>query len=224
MAAGCWPRVKILSVEDHELFRDGLRVALQNLAAPGTNRDAAAPELIEAHTGQQALEMLERDSDVGLVLIDLTLPDWNGLELLRIVRARFPTVAAVVVSASERAADARAALDAGAAGFVPKRSGRAVLVSAIQLVLAGGVYVPPLLLEAPSDGAPSLSPRQLEVAELLVKGLTNKEIANVLGMATGTAKTHVAAILETLGVANRTEAVLALVERGLVAAPGPGRS
>jgi len=212
--------VKILSVEDHELFRDGLRVALQSLAPQGS----AVPELIEAHTGQQALELLERDPDVGLVLIDLTLPDWNGLELLRIVRARFPTVAAVVVSASERASDARAALDAGASGFVPKRAGRTVLVSAIQLVLAGEVYVPPLLLEAPSDDARALSPRQLEVAELLVKGLTNKEIGNVLGMAAGTAKTHVAAILEALGVANRTEAVLALVERGLVDAPGANRS
>ncbi len=214
--------MKILSVEDHELFRDGLRVALQALAsggAPGGSPGTAAIELVEAHTGAQALEVLERDADVGLVLIDLSLPDWDGLELLRIVRARFPTVAALVVSASQRAADARAALEAGASGFVPKRAGRAVLVSALQLVLAGEVYVPPLLLEAQDDAAPALTPRQQDVAELLVKGLTNKEIANVLGMGTGTAKTHVAAILEALGVANRTEAVLALVERGLVPAP-----
>jgi DNA-binding NarL/FixJ family response regulator len=208
--------VKILCVDDHELFRDGLKSALAALSPE--------PELLEAHTGQQALELLERDPEVGLVSIDLGLPDWDGLALLRAVRERFPTVAAVVVSASQRPSDARAALDSGASGFVPKRAGRAVLVSAIQLVLAGEVYVPPLLLEDGAGAAPALSPRQREVAELLVKGLTNKEIAGVLGIGAGTAKTHVAAILETLGVSNRTEAVLALVERGVVDAPGPTRS
>lgn len=205
--------MKILSVEDHELFRDGLRVALASLSP--------APELIETQSGAQALEWLERDREIGLVLIDLTLPDFDGLELLREVRRRHPTVAAVIVSGSQRMADARAALDAGAAGYVEKRAGRAVLVSALRLVLAGGVYVPPLMLEPPAAGGPALSPRQLEVAELVVKGLTNKEIAGVLGIGVGTAKTHVAAMLEALGVANRTEAVLALVERGLVEAPGP---
>jgi CheY-like chemotaxis protein len=92
--------VKILCVDDHELFRDGLRSALSGLSPE--------PELLEAHTGQQALELLERDPDVGMVLVDLTLPDWDGLALLRAVRARFPTVAAVVVSAL-RAAPGRAA-------------------------------------------------------------------------------------------------------------------
>jgi len=206
--------LKILSVEDHELFRDGLRYALASLPD--------APELVEAHTGAEALMRLERDSEIGLALIDLGLPDQDGLDLLRTARARYPTVAVAVVSGSERRADARAALAAGAVGYVPKAAGRAVILSALRLMLAGGVYVPPFLVAAEEEPT-LLSPRQREVAALMVKGLTNQEIGEVLGIGGGTVKSHVAAILRLLEVANRTEAVLALVERGLVDAP-QGRS
>ena len=206
--------MKILSVEDHELFRDGLRYALASLPD--------APELVEAHTGAEALMRLERDSEIGLALIDLGLPDQDGLDLLRTARARYPTVAVAVVSGSERRADARAALAAGAVGYVPKAAGRAVILSALRLMLAGGVYVPPFLVAAEEEPT-LLSPRQREVAALMVKGLTNQEIGEVLGIGGGTVKSHVAAILRLLEVANRTEAVLALVERGLVDAP-QGRS
>jgi DNA-binding NarL/FixJ family response regulator len=204
--------VKILSVEDHELFRDGLRYALAALPDP--------PEWVEALTGAEALRALESDSEIGLVLLDLGLPDQDGLAWLRTARERFPTVAVAVVSGSERPSDARAALAAGAVGYVPKAAGRAVILSALQLILAGGVYVPPLLMEAGAAAPSGLSPRQREVAELMVKGLTNQEIGDVLGIGGGTVKTHVATILRVLEVANRTEAVLALVERGLVEAPG----
>jgi len=208
-------RLKILSVEDHELFRDGLRYALASLPN--------APELLEAHTGAEALKRLERDSEIGLVLIDLGLPDQDGLELLRTVRTRFPTVAVAVVSGSERPADARDALAAGAVGYVPKAAGRAVILSALRLILAGGIYVPPFLVAANEEAPALLSPRQREVAALMVKGLTNQEIGDVLGIGGGTVKSHVAVILRVLEVANRTEAVLALVASGLVDSP-QGRS
>ena len=204
-------RLKILSVEDHELFRDGLRHALASLPEP--------PELLEARTGAEALRQLERDSEIGLALIDLALPDQDGLDLLRTARARFPTVAVAVVSGSERPADARAALTAGAVGYVPKAAGRAVILSALRLILEGGVYIPPFLVAANEEEPALLSPRQREVAALMVKGLTNQEIGDVLGIGGGTVKSHVATILRVLEVANRTEAVLALVESGLVDAP-----
>ena len=207
--------MKILSVEDHELFRDGLRYALASLPD--------APELVEAHTGAEALAWLERDSEIGLVLIDLGLPDQDGLAVLRTVRERFPTVAVAVVSGSERPSDARASLAAGAVGYVPKGAGRAVILSALRLILAGGIYVPPFLVDADPEGPALLSPRQREVAALMVKGLTNQEIGDVLGIGGGTVKSHVAVILRVLEVANRTEAVLALVESGLVDSP-QGRS
>lgn len=201
--------VKILSCDDHSLFREGLRQVLQDL--PETYA------LVEARTAAEAREALAAEPEIGLVLLDLDLPDARGLEFLSELRAKFPLVGIAIVSASERPADVRASLDQGAVGYLPKSSDRALLLRALQVVLAGGAFVPPHLLEATrSEGLPGLTQRQKDVAGLLAKGLTNKEIAAVLGIGTGTVKTHVAAILRELGASNRTEAVVELMERGVV--------
>lgn len=207
--SGAVPAVKILSCEDHVLFRDGLRGVVAELPE--------APELVGAATAAEAFRLLEADPDIGLVLLDLALPDADGFDVLRRLREQHPLVGVAVVSASERAADVREALDAGASGFIPKGAERGVLLGALQLILAGGVYAPHDLLQA-EPASEGLTPRQLEVARLLAKGLTNAEIANVLSIGAGTVKSHVAAILETLDVSNRTEAVSALIERGVLRA------
>ena len=202
--------MKILSCEDHDLFREGLRHVL--LGLPGR------PQLLEARTAAAARECLANDPEIGLVLLDLALPDATGLDFLRELRRDHPLTGVAIVSASERPADVRAALEAGAAGYIPKSSDRDVLVGALSVVLAGGVYMPAHLLDAaPPSSLPGLTARQRDVAGLLARGLTNKEIASVLGIGPGTVKTHVAAILRELDVTNRTEAVMELVERGLVA-------
>jgi DNA-binding NarL/FixJ family response regulator len=201
------PTLKILSCEDHALFRDGLRGVVAELPD--------APELIGAGSAAEAFRVLEADPDVCLVLLDLALPDADGFDVLRAMRERHPLVAVAVVSASESPRDVREALEAGASGFIPKSAERGVLLGALQMVLAGGVYAPPgLLRDEPATAG--LTPRQVEVARLMAKGLTNAEIADVLGIGAGTVKTHVAAILETLEVSNRTEAVSALIERGVL--------
>jgi DNA-binding NarL/FixJ family response regulator len=209
--------VKILSCDDHDLFRAGLRQVLEDLEGE--------PELLEAADADEAFAVLRQQGDVDLVLLDLGLPGTSGLDALRRLRREHPLVPVVVISGSERGADIRASLDAGASGFIPKSARRTVLLSALELVFAGGVYVPPALLAA-TRGAPGederreraelLTPRQRGVCALLAKGLTNNEIAGVLGIRAGTVKVHVAAILETLDVSNRTEAVAALVDMGLV--------
>lgn len=203
---------KVLSVEDHDLFRDGLG---QVLAGLGTEID-----LLEARTAAEAREILSRLSDeLALVLLDLHLPDASGIPLLRSIREEYPDLPIAILSGGEDPREMRQALDLDVVGYIPKSSSRPVLSSAIRLVLEGGVYVPPDALAAePSPQAArfdGLTPRQREVALLLAKGLTNKEIASVLGIRPLTVKTHVEAILGALDVTNRTEAVAVIVDLGL---------
>ena len=214
--------MRILICDDHALFREGLRHVLVELGE--------APEILEAAGAEEALALAEAHPDLEMVLLDLHMPGTDGLETLALLGQRFPTLPVVMVSASEAPDEIRAALNAGASGFIPKSSSGAVLRSAVQLVLSGGVYVPPVALTAPSSGAGApaaprglvtrygkLTPRQLEVLRLLAKGLTNREICSVLGIAEGTVKAHIAALLDALDVANRTEAVAAMRELGISA-------
>jgi DNA-binding NarL/FixJ family response regulator len=213
--------IKILACDDHAIFRTGLRAALHDLDA----------ELLEASSCEEALEIVERDGDVDLVLLDLGLPGMDGFAGLRSLRAAHPQVAVVIVSASEDAETVRAALAGGASGFIPKSSSTTVLQSALQIVLSGSLYVPPAILPALQPDAPppagdrkpagrrssagTLTARQLEVLELMSRGLTNKEIGGVLGIGPGTVKAHASAIFDALDVTNRTEAVLVMRELGI---------
>ena len=206
--------MKVLTCDDHALFRAGLRVAVQDL-----DPDC---QLAEAGTAAELFQLLEANPDFDLLLLDLGLPDASGLELLERVRSRYPATPVVIVSASEDRGAIRRALGLGAMGFIPKTSSGPVLVGALRLVLSGGVYVPPALLEdlqaeeserptatlkpPLAKGLDSLTARQQEVVELIAKGLTNREIASVLGIAEATVKHHAAAIYAALEVTNRTEA------------------
>jgi DNA-binding NarL/FixJ family response regulator len=225
-----WPilrRLKIVSCDDHDLFRAGLGQAL-------TRVDAEA-ELLEAGSAKELFDLVGEHDDLDLLLLDHGLPDGNGLDLLTRFRERFPAVPVVMVSGTEEPELVRAVLDRGASGFIPKSSPRDVLVQALQLVLAGGIYVPPLALQGTEThagvGTPErearqqrvasrLTARQQETLQLLAKGLTNREIAGVLGISFTTVKGHVSAIFEALEVSNRTEAVMAMVEMGLAEADG----
>jgi two-component system, NarL family, nitrate/nitrite response regulator NarL len=214
--------MKILVCDDHALFREGVVSALRELE-PGV-------VLLEAADGAEALRMAEAHADLDIVLLDLQMPGTDGWTGLARLQKRCPTLPVVILSGSEQPEDARRAIDAGAAGFVTKSTRGPLLRAALQLVLSGGVYVPPnLLAAAPAQAAPAagarsggrrqraaqLSPRQLEVLRLMARGLTNVEIGNVLGVALGTVKAHLAVIFEVLDVSNRTEAALVMRELGL---------
>lgn len=219
----------ILVVDDHPLIREGLVNVLRELDKH--------LHVMEAATGGEALAALGEHENMTLVLLDLMLPGADGLSLLNQVREARPDVPVVVLSGNDNPHTVRQAIDSGAMGFISKRSTTPVMVSALRLVLAGAVYIPPEALAAsdarrslgtalagnphsPSVAATKLADlglteRQAEVLSLLVQGKSNKIICRELGLAEGTVKTHIAAILRALNVSSRTQAVFALSKLGV---------
>jgi DNA-binding NarL/FixJ family response regulator len=214
------PALNILVADDHALVRAGLIGALAQLEPE--------PRVFEAATAGEVMDCLAAVAELDLILLDLFMPGAVELDLLRQVCSSAETVPVVVLSASESVAHVRAALEVGAAGYVPKSSPSELLISALKLVLAGGVYLPPTLMEAappsadvttkrlPRAGALStlLTGRQQEVLRLLGRGWSNKQIARALAVSDNTVKVHVAAVLRLLGANNRTEAVMLAQQRG----------
>jgi Response regulator containing a CheY-like receiver domain and an HTH DNA-binding domain len=141
--------MKILFADDHPLMREGVRHVLIQIEA--------GVEIVDAYDWPSLFAEAAAHADVDLALVDLNMPGSPGLAGIVAFRARHPEVPLVVLSASESARDIQAVLDAGALGYIPKASPQAVMLSALQLVIAGGVYVPPLLL----DAAPGLHASQV---------------------------------------------------------------
>lgn len=204
--------MKMLCVDDHAVMRQGLAALLMGAGA--------ADAVVEAASLAEGLAAAGAASDLDAVLLDLQLPDVEGVAGVAAFVALNPTLPIIVISASEAAGDVRAALEAGALGYVPKSASPETLVSAVRLVMAGGIYVPPLMLRAGADGADgagvaALTPRQREVLAALGAGLSNKEIGRRFELSEKTVKVHVGAILKALGVANRTQAARAAIAAGL---------
>jgi len=215
--------MKILVVDDHALIREALHGVLKKL-----KRDAV---VLDASTCGQAIESLATNPDIKLVLLDLSLPDRDGFSMLAELRERYPAMSVVVLSGAQDRANVMKALDLGAVGFIPKSAPHEVMRSALQLVFAGGVYIPPEILareqlsgaaRGPSVGgriivSPAdlgLTDRQLDVLALMMQGKNNKSICRMLNLAEPTVKNHVTAILKAMKVTNRTEAVIAVNELG----------
>ncbi len=210
--------MKLLVADDHTLFREGLRYILTQLDPAVT--------ILEAADHKAARALIEAHPDADLALIDLHMPGEGGASVLDMLRADALTVPVVVLSASEDRREVRAALDAGAMGFIPKSESSEVMLGALRLVLAGGVYVPPMLLGGSigaATDAHGLTPRQREVLQRLVQGQSNKQIGRELGLSLPTVKAHVAAIFKALHVANRTQVARAAERAGLLPASDPSR-
>ena len=208
--------MNVLIVDDHVMFREALRLAMA--------RSFPEFELDEAGTAEDALAHLSAGHRPGLILLDLKMPGLGGLGMLKQIKEVSPDTVCIVVSDSDARSDIRAAVRAGALGYILKRSSMDVLERAITLVLAGERYVqiPAEFLDEDDDeGAASaparsrgsdplegLTARQQEVLSLLAQGRSNKEIAKNLGLLEGTVKVHVRDILRKLGVSNRTQAAM----------------
>lgn len=192
--------MNVLIADDHPLVRDALARTVQQLAADVQVREAGDLD---------GLLRLAAQGDADLALVDLNMPGMDGVAGLRRLREAAPTLPVVVASGQEDAVTIRAVLAAGAVGFIPKSERSEVLLGALRLVQSGGTYVPSRLLDAPpAAAAPGLTPRQLDVLHLLLRGEPNKLIARELGLTEGTVKIHIAAILRVLHARNRTEAVV----------------
>jgi DNA-binding NarL/FixJ family response regulator len=207
--------MNILLIDDHALFRRGLKFLLDDLDEAITFLEAPSIPEINAHKG----------ADIDLILLDLNLPGAQGMGGLLLVKELFPDSVVVIVSGQEEPRFVKDAVNSGAAGFIPKSSTPEIMVQALKLVLAGGVYLPPMSLDLISDESAfsgnriepaakhklaGLSDRQSEALNLAVKGLSNKAIARDLGVSEGTIKQHLGVAFQVLGVSNRTEAVYAL--------------
>jgi DNA-binding NarL/FixJ family response regulator len=200
----------LLIADDHPLFRGALREAVNGLF------DRA--DVAEAGTFEEVVDRLERGADTDLVLLDLRMPGVRGFSGLMYLRAQYPSLPIVVVSANDDPAVIRRCMEFGAAGFLPKTLGVEALRQAIARVLEGHVWTPPDVdLAASSDAETAamigrlatLTPQQVRVLMMLSGGLLNKQIAYELGVSEATVKAHVSAILQKLGVESRTQAVIA---------------
>ncbi|HML07512.1 MAG TPA: response regulator transcription factor [Xanthobacteraceae bacterium] len=200
----------LLIADDHPLFRGALREAVIGFFG--------RVEVGEAGTFEELTDLLERGSDVDLILLDLSMPGVRGFSGLMYLRAQFPSLPVVVVSANDDPAVIRRCMEFGASGFIPKTLGVEALRQAVTRVLQGEVWTPPNVdLTRQSDAETAamiarlatLTPQQVRVLMMLSEGLLNKQIAYELGVSEATVKAHVSAILQKLGVDSRTQAVIA---------------
>ena len=220
--------MKILIADDHELFLKGLEIILRDF-----NPEV---DLVKAKNYTEMLNIINDNKCFDLILTDLAMPGGIWLDALKEIHDKLPETPIIILSAVFEKEIVQKTLDFGASGYIPKTSSNAIILSAVNLVLSGGLYIPAeLLRDAPTSELDELknleilpenidlkekikilSPRQLDVLNLISEGYSNKQIAFELGLTEGTVKLHVTAILKTLNVYNRTGAVTQATNLGLL--------
>ena len=209
--------MKYLIVDDHALITGALSLMLED-------RDPEA-EVHTAATAREALDLVNREGDADLLILDLSMPDVTGTELMEEIVRMQPMLKILVVSGLADQESIMRVLQLGAAGFVPKSLDTEMLGNAIDFVLKGGVFIPSKLLtesqrvgfftrtaahlKSSAEEPVHLTERQKDVLALLAQGAPIKRICRELDLSEGTVKTHVAAIYRAFGASNRTEALLA---------------
>ncbi len=211
--------MNILIADDHELIREGIRQSLLELDQHAV--------IFEAEDEGQVQDILQSEP-IDVLLLDLVLPDGKSFKLLESATLEYPEMKIAMLTASEDVNDVRRCMDYGASAFITKTSGKSNIVNALRLVISGGVFISPELIDKFNQSQKdveknrhdekkieSLTSRQKQVLDLVCEGSSNKEIANILGLSGNTVKIHVTAILRSLEVSNRTQAVLLVSKTGL---------
>lgn len=221
--------MNILIADDHELFLEGLKLVLSAHFKEAT---------ITAVKNYGELFDAIKDKRFDLVITDLAMPGANSMDALSQIHTILKDTPIIVISAVFDKEIVQRTIEIGVVGYIPKSSSNDLMLSAIHLVLAGGIYIPKALLDevsispeatidfqnlkeadkplGPKDKSKKLTPRQIDVVRGIAKGLPNKLIAYELGLTEGTVKVHITVILKTLGVTNRTGAVIEAVKKGYI--------
>ena len=205
--------MKVLITDDHALFIDGLRLVLEDISG-----DA---ECLVAQSTAQALTLVENHPNIDVALIDLQMPDADGILLIKKISRLKLGIPMILLSATDEAHKVRAAMQAGALGFLPKSANRQQLYTAIEQVLSGNVSLPEDIAKAIADIAEAqqyldLTERQKAVLRMMVKGHQNKHIADSLSITENTVKFHIKCLFTKLETRNRTECVEAAKTLGLL--------
>src|SRR4029077_282217 len=216
--------MKVLIVDDHALIREALHAVLKQL-----KREAL---IFEASNSCQAMHIVEQHPDISLILLDINLPDRDGLSILRELRDRDATIAIIILSSSDDQDTVKRAFKLGALGFITKTTEREVMLNAIKLVFSGGIYIPSEILEETTSPRLAnklvkrdslkglgLTDRQIEVLALVMKGNSNKVIAKTLNSGVPTVTNHITVVLKALSVTSRTEAVIKVGKMGWKLSP-----
>lgn len=218
---------RFVIADDHPLFRGALREAVGGLFD--------RMEIAEAGSFEEVVGLLEHGGEVDVILLDLRMPGVRGFSGLMYLRAQYPSVPVIIVSANDDPTAIRRCMQFGASGFIPKTLGTEEMRTAIARIINGGVWTPPDVdLNAGADTETAelmarmatLTPQQVRVLMMLSEGLLNKQIAYQLGVSEATVKAHVSAILQKLGVESRTQAVIAAakIEAGQLPQGAPAES
>lgn len=205
--------MKILIADDHALYRDGLRLNLNNLLPEVT--------VLDAVSFGQTIDILKNHHDIELALVDLDMPEMNWEDGIKAIRETAPELRIGVISASEDVHNIKRALNLGVCCYLPKNINTKVLNSALELVLNGGTYYPPALINLAADNmnlanGKKLTNRQFEVLRYLAQGLSNKQIAYQMSVSEATVKLHINALLRAVGATNRTQAVIKAQKMGVI--------
>ncbi len=210
--------MKVLIADEQSLFRDGLTLRLKEI-----NQNI---DILQSSSLTEMLQILSAEPNTDILILDIDLAGFSAEETIKNIQNISPSAKIIAISSSEDVHNIKNILSLGAKGYIPKRSDSNILSGALKLILDGGTYIPPIMLKTDSiskSTSPTLPPlkknltnRQSQVLDLIAQGKSNKQIAYDMGVSEATVKLHINALLRSLKVNNRTQAVITAQKMGLI--------